>query len=218
MILNNKNNIDNRCFCIFKSYPNFFAQGIDMDDVLSSNPNKFKMLRAFRKLSFVKIDEDENKALKDIILKRNEEFIFSEDDSVFKYDYELQKNILDKLDERYIMNSKMILESCNKDTCIKHEMAIEAALMEILSNEKDSIFGSWDYISHQVVASPFKPIDYMDKMDMFGFRYIKGFETISKYLTIEIKKDAAKKDVIDQVMKYVDWINEEYAYGDYGMI
>jgi RecB family endonuclease NucS len=97
-------------------------------------------------------------------------------------------------------------------------MAIEAALMEILSNEKDSIFGSWDYISHQVVASPFKPIDYMDKMDMFGFRYIKGFETISKYLTIEIKKDAAKKDVIDQVMKYVDWINEEYAYGDYGMI
>lgn len=218
MILNNKNNIDNRCFCIFKSYPNFFAQGIDMDDVLSSNPNKFKMLRAFWKLSFVKIDEDENKALKDIILKRNEEFIFSEDDNIFKYDYELQKNILDKLDERYIMNSKMILESCNKDTCIKHEMAIEAALMEILSNEKDSIFGSWDYISHQVVASPFKPIDYMDKMDMFGFRYIKGFETISKYLTIEIKKDAAKKDVIDQVMKYVDWINEEYAYGDYGMI
>ena len=218
MILNNKNNIDNRCFCIFKSYPNFFAEGIDMDDVLSSNPNKFKMLRAFWKLSFVKIDEDENKALKDIILKRNEEFIFSEDDNVFKYDYELQKHILDKLDERYIMNSKMILESCNKDTFIKHEMAIEAALMEILSNKKDSIFGSWDYISHQVVASPFKPIDYMDKMDMFGFRYIKGFETISKYLTIEIKKDAAKKDVIDQVMKYVDWITEEYAFGDYGMI
>ncbi|MDI9208867.1 hypothetical protein MT361_09955 [Clostridium butyricum] len=91
MILNNKNNIDNRCFCIFKSYPNFFEQGIDMDDVLSSNPNKFKMLRAFWKLSFVKIDEDENKALKDIILKRNEEFIFSEDDNIFKYDYELQK-------------------------------------------------------------------------------------------------------------------------------
>ena len=97
-------------------------------------------------------------------------------------------------------------------------MAIEAALLDILSNNRDSIFGQWDYISHQVVASPFKPIDYMDKMDVFGFKYINGFDTISKYLTIEIKKDAAKKDVVNQVMKYVDWINEEYAYGDYGMI
>lgn len=218
MILNNENNIDNRCFCIFKPYPDFFAEGIDMDDVLSSNPSKFKMLRAFWKLSFVKIDEDENKALKDIILKRNEAFISSKDDNVFKYSDKLHKQILEKIDEKYIMNSKKVLASCSKDTFIKHEMAIEAALMDILSNEKDSIIGLWDYLSHQVVASPFKPIDYMDKMDMFGFRYIKGFNTISKYLTIEIKKDAAKKDVIDQVMKYVDWINEEYAYGDYGMI
>lgn len=26
-------------------------------------------------------------------------------------------------------------------------------------------FGTWDYVSHQVAASPFKPIDYMDKND-----------------------------------------------------
>ena len=26
------------------------------------------------------------------------------------------------------------------------------------------------------------------------------------------------EEVIDQVMKYVDWINQEYAYGDYSMI
>ena len=40
-----------------------------MDDVLSYKPNSFRMLRAFWKLSFVKIDDEENKALKDIILK-----------------------------------------------------------------------------------------------------------------------------------------------------
>ena len=28
----------------------------------------------------------------------------------------------------------------------------------------------------------------MDKMDMFGYRYIKGYDTISKYMTIEKKK------------------------------
>lgn len=29
---------------------------------------------------------------------------------------------------------------------------------------------------------------------------------------------AANDDVIDQIMKYVDWINQEYAHGDYSMI
>ncbi|WP_294377077.1 hypothetical protein [uncultured Clostridium sp.] len=218
MIMNKKENINNRCLCIFMPYPKFFSQGIDMDDVLSSNPSKFRMLRAFWKLSFVKVDEEENKALKDIILKRNEKFISSDDGNSFVYDKEKQKSILSKVNGQYAMDSKSILKSCNDGNHIKHEMAIEAALLDILSKSRDSIFGKWDYISHQVVASPFKPIDYMDKMDVFGFKYIDGFDTISKYLAIEIKKDAAKKDVIDQVMKYVDWINEEYAYGDYGMI
>ena len=39
-------------------------------------------------------------------------------------------------------------------------------------------------------------------MDIFGYRYIKGYDTISKYMVIEIKKDAAQRDVIDQIMKY----------------
>ena len=87
-----------------------------------------------------------------------------------------------------------------------------------MEKENDTPFGKWDYISHQVAASPFKPIEYMDKMDIFGYRYIEGFKTISKYLVIEIKKDTAKPDVIGQLMKYVDWISQEYAHGDYSMI
>jgi hypothetical protein len=43
-----------------------------MDDVLASNPDAFKMLRVLWKLSFIKIDDVENKALYDIILKSNE--------------------------------------------------------------------------------------------------------------------------------------------------
>lgn len=218
MILDNENNMKNRCLCVFKPYPNFFTNGIDMDDVLASNPSKFRMLRAFWKLSFIKVDEEENKALKDIILKRNEEFIFKDDYNSFKYDYKLQNEKLRKVNKQYIMNSDLLIESCHNESRIKHEMAIEAALIDVISNKKCNIFGEWDYISHQVIASPFKPIDYMDKMDLFGVRYIKGFDTISKYLTIEIKKDKANVEAIDQIMKYVDWINEEYAFGDYGMI
>lgn len=97
-------------------------------------------------------------------------------------------------------------------------MPIEGTILSDLSTNPNSIFGKWDYISHQVVASPFKPIIYMDKMDIFGYRYIPNFDTISKYLTIEIKKDSADNDTINQVMKYVDWISQEYTYGDYNMI
>ncbi|MBN1056117.1 MULTISPECIES: hypothetical protein [unclassified Clostridium] len=218
MILDKEENLNNRCFCIFKPYPNFFINGVDMDDVLASNPSKFRMLRAFWKLSFVKIDEEENSALKDIILKRNEEYIFKNDDNSFKYNRDLQKQLLKKINKSYIMNSKNILKSCSKNEIIKHEMAIESGIVDILSNDENTIFGQWDYISHQVIASPFKPIDYMDKMDVFGFKYINKFNTISKYLVMELKKDAATTDAIDQIMKYVDWVNSEYTFGDYGMI
>ena len=101
-------------------------------------------------------------------------------------------------------------------------MAIEAALLYQLSHQDDAtinVFGQWDYLSHQVVASPFKPIDYMDKMDIFGYSYITNYKpTVSNYLIIEIKKDSADKESIDQLLKYVDWINEEYSFGDYKMI
>lgn len=218
MLLNDTEaTINNRCVCTFKPAPFFFNTGIDMDDVLSSNPNDFKMLRAFWKVSFIKIDNQENKALTDIILKRNEEYLIG-NKGTFNFDDSLQLSISNKLSNEYKLGSQNILKYSSKDKIIRHEMAIESHIADIISQDENSIFGKWDYVSHQVIASPFKPIDYMDKMDLFGYRYISGFDTISKYLLVEIKKDEAKLDVIDQVMKYVDWINQEYAHGDYYMI
>lgn len=208
---------NNRCFCIFIPSPYFFMNGIDMDDALSSNPSKFRMLRALWKLSFIKIDDEENQALLDIILKRNEDTIIGRK-NIFSFTEKLHKDINDKVSLRYRLNSCKILSSSANNELIRHEMAIEAALCELLVNENNSPFGKWDYVSHQVVASPFKAIDYMDKMDVFGYRYISGYKTRSKYLVIEIKKDIASIDVIEQIMKYVDWIQSEYAFGDYSMI
>lgn len=210
-------NQENRCFCIFKPSPYFFKKGVDIDDALSSNPDKFKMLRALWKLSFIKIDDEESQALIDIILKRNEENIFTGNDT-FQYDRSFLSIIGNKVSEKYKLKSNTILKFCSyKNMYIKHEMAIEAALCELLIKNNDT-FGVWDYVSHQVVASPFKAVDYMDKMDIFGYKYINGYKTRSKYLIIEIKKDIAKVDVIDQIMKYVDWVQAEYAFGDYSMI
>jgi hypothetical protein len=46
-----KNSIRQRWLCVFKPSPYFFKTGLDMDDVLSSNPTAFKMLRVFWKVS-----------------------------------------------------------------------------------------------------------------------------------------------------------------------
>ena len=67
---------------------------------------------------------------------------------------------------------------------IKHEMAIEAAILHKLSNDSETLFGKWDYISHQVPASPFKPVDYMDRIDIFAYKFI--------YCKIETDKVAKK--------------------------
>jgi hypothetical protein len=209
--------INNRFICSFYPHPYFFEKGIDMDDVLASNPDKFRILRAFWKLSFIKIADEENKALRDIILKRNEEFLNIKKGR-FLFSESLQNSIKHKLSEKYYLTSENILKYSSREDYIKHEMAIEAHIADIITNKKDSVFGKWDFISYQVIASPFKPIDYMDKMDIFGYRNIAGFDTISKYLLIEIKRDSANKEAINQLMKYVDWINQEYSHGDYSMI
>lgn len=209
---------NNRCFCTFKPAPFYFKDGIDMDDVLSSNPSAFRMLRAMWKVSFIKIDDNENKALIDIILKRNEEKLLTQR-GVFGFSTKVHEDIFNRASsDLHRLTAYNILLSASQGSWIRHEMAIEAALCEKLISENSTPFGKWDYISHQVVASPFKAIDYMDKMDVFGYRFINGFSTISKYLVIEIKKNAATTDVIEQIMKYVDWIQKEYAYGDYSMI
>jgi hypothetical protein len=220
MLLNEKpDNINNRCVCIFNPSPYFFKQGVDMDDVLASNPNSFRMLRAFWKTSFIKVDDEENKALRDIILKRNEEFIHNhKSEGTYQWVIDQIFHIQSTVNKNYSITSKNLLSLCANGTHIKHEMAIEAGIVDIISRGVNSPFGEWDYVSRQVIASPFKPIDYMDRMDIFGYRYIKNYKTISKYLIIEIKKDGGTREAVDQVMKYVDWVNQEYAYGDYSMI
>lgn len=142
-----------------------------------------------------------------------------DNDGIIEYSCEYFDLLKSKEKARYRLTAyNLLLNAEGTQHRLRHEMAIEAALCELLIKENDTPFGKWDYISHQVVASPFKPIDYMDKIDIFGYRYIPGYSTISKYLVIENKCEAAKEEVIGQVMKYVDWVNSEYAHGDYSMI
>jgi hypothetical protein len=216
-----------RFVCTFKPSPYFFKDGIDMDETLSSAPNQFKILRAFWKLSFIKFSDEENQAFKNILLRRNIEIINNPniDNTVqsnfAKSHLKIEALVSNNSDYRltiapFFNNIKM------KNGSLRHEMTIEASLIHQLTNLEENavaVFGKWDYLSHQIIASPFKPIDYMDKMDIFGYKYIKNQKpTISNFLVIEIKKDKVGVQDVMQLMKYVDWIKNECAYGDYSMI
>ena len=101
-------------------------------------------------------------------------------------------------------------------------MFIESALLEHLTRNTADAFGRWDYSSHQLIASPFKPLKYIDKIDVFGYRFSEHYEDspklITKYLLVELKKGRIDRAAVEQTMQYVDWICQEYASGDYSKI
>lgn len=216
MILNDEpSNVNNRWLCIFRPSPAFYCNPVDMDDVLSYKPNTFKSLRTFQGKSFTKISDEENNSLKEFILLHNQN-----NTNIFKFSSSFHEKNKDKFENvNYLLSYQPLLNSVITEfNTIKHEMALEAAVILELNNEKNSIFGNWDYISHQVEASPFKPIAYMDKIDIFGYRFLPGTRIISKYLIIENKRIEATIEVAEQISKYIDWIVENYAYGNYGMV
>ena len=209
----------NRCFCTFEPSPAFFKNGIDMDAILQNKNNPFRSVRTLWKVSFIKMDDDETLALFRVLMKANEDVI-TDESAQLPFDKAFHSRLLRLELYQYKMHRQFLISSCKdeRNHLLKHEMALEAALCEILTTENREPFGKWDYISHQVAASPFKPIDYMDKMDIFGYRYIPGYDVKSKYLIAELKKDIATVDIIEQIMKYVDWVSYEYANKDYSMI
>lgn len=81
---------------------------------------------------------------------------------------------------------------------VTSEYYIEGAIMDFLRDGYESRFlGKWDFVARQYPASPPKPCQYGESMDLFGYRYVKGFpNAISKYLVIELKK--WKNDIIER--------------------
>lgn len=206
-----------RWLCTFKGSPYLFMEGIDTDEILTYKPDTFKMLRAFWKVSFIKLGDEENNSLKEIFLLRRQQEALTHQ-GVFQTADETHARMLSKPLEEYVIKPTALLQSCNTGTRLRHEMALEANVVYDLVHGNIQILGNWDYVSHQVIASPFKPIDYMDKIDVFAMRYLPDSRIPAKYLVAELKKDAADNDTIDQVLKYVDWVCGEYAYSDYEMI
>lgn len=206
----------------FEPSPYFFVKGADMDDVLSYRPYAFRTLRAFEGLSFIKIDEEENRALKEYISLINENSYASIKTTTYRFSPEIHKSAKRKDLSGFRLDIGKAYD-CHKDTKFFSEMYLEATLLQALQNkEYEEIFGKWDYLSHQVIASPFKPLTYVDKIDIFGMRFSDKYRDtprlVTKYLIIELKKDKVNGKAIEQTMQYVDWVCREYASGDYSRV
>lgn len=212
-----ENSTSYRWICTFKGSPFIFEEGIDTDEILTYKPDTFKMLRAFWKVSFIKLSDEENESLKEIFLLRHQNEINNRV-GILNERQETHDSIRAKDLAPYLVTPDDMLNTCTIDRKVKHEMALEATVVYDLCRGTITELGAWDYVSHQVIASPFKPIDYMDKIDVFAMRYLTGTKIPCKYLVAELKKDSADSGTIDQVLKYVDWVCSEYAYSDYEAI
>jgi len=217
--------VDQRWVCFFEPSPAIFRRGVDMDEALESRPAAFRSLRQMSGVSFIRVDDAEEQALKDVILRANRDYLDSHSP-----DLKFPSNagaahaaIAVRLtDEHRLRPEDISAPAMAADGTLLHEMAIEADLLHGIASGSarvTDVFGRWDYVTHQVVASPHKPLQWADRMDAFGYAYVDGFApTIDKYLVAEIKRGPAEAVDIDQVMKYVDWLRDELANGDYSLI
>ena len=199
---------------------------------LTSYPNAFKALRVIDGRSFIKMDDEESFALAALIRRR------TNSSKTIAFENQIHRIVYEKVskENQYFLTAKSILQTypiVNKDGICSEQM-VEAAAIERLSKENRFIKDTdclqrWDYVCHQVSASPFKPIKYMEWIDIFGYRKSAWDEeigipvpfSIDKYLVVEIKKDYLReKDAaaVTQVMKYVDWVTRKYANNIYPMV
>lgn len=209
--------------CTFEPAPYFFKNGVDMDEVLTFSPEKIKSLRFFSNMTFIKLDDVESEAIKNVIARKNEKYLDeSAQNEHFKFSEDIHIEMANKIrkdSEAYKLSVFDYLRLKNNKN-VSSEYYIEGAIMDLLRDERGSkTLGKWDFIGRQYPASPPKPSEYEETMDLFGYRYVPGFpNAISKYLVIELKSGIINKEHVQQTMKYVDWVSREYAKGDYSMI
>jgi hypothetical protein len=240
---------ENRCACFFEPVE-YYPQAIDMDEALTAFPEAFKSVRVIQNRTFIKQDDEEAMALFSALHRRNEAALNNEiadwEPPVFDNRVHLlAKAKIERNPEYYDFSIESLLENylCWGANGIQEEMAIEAAVVNALTSRADpQPFDKMAYVTRQVSASPAKPVEYMEWMDVFGYS-VSGYLAdqnvpvqlaINRYYVMEIKRDVLSiptpkrgketnpirktKSVAHQLMKYVDWVAKNYASGNYPMV
>lgn len=224
---------DMRWVVFFRPDPAFFTRGLDMDEVLQADVRGVvRGLRVFEKRSFIQVEDDEAQVMADLLLRRNADVVDDPgraDGRVFPDQaafYHARVAARGAGLAAHCIDVDALLNEFVRDGIIAHEALLQAWLAHALTVRQPAVtalFGAWDYVANQVYASPHKPVMYMDRIDLFGYttrRLSRNFPpTIMRYKAVELKKDLIGDiNVINQMLKYVDWLAHTRAGGDYSLI
>ena len=237
---------DNRVICFFEPVK-YYSHAVDMDEALTAFPGAFKSLRVLQGKSFIKLDDEEAMALFAVLNRcgssvNKEDNVDWEPPTFSTKVHDVAKKLIKKHPDYYSFTIKTLLTNNNKQ-CIQDEMLIEAAIVDCINKkEGTSLWGDWKYVTHQMAASPAKPVEYMEWIDVYGYscssylieKKIPIQFAIEQYYVMEIKKEALNlpipkrgketksnlktKMVANQLMKYVDWVAKNLASGNYPMV
>jgi hypothetical protein len=224
---------DMRWLVFFRPDPAFFTRGLDMDEVLQGDMRGVvRGLRVFEKRSFIQVEDDEAQVMADLLLRRNTDaagYLAQADGQIFPDQSIFYQARIGAQADRlaaHKIDVDGLLARYVREGIVAHEALLQAWLAHALTvrhPEVTTIFGAWDYVANQMPASPQKPVMYMDRIDLFGYttqRLSPNFPpTIMRYKAVELKKDLiGDVNVINQMLKYVDWLAHTRAGGDYSMV
>ena len=220
----------------FEPCPCFFKEGLDMDEALDSDVRGVvRALRVFERVSFMQMTDEEAQLLSDLFVRR-----FAADithgcpagacfAAAHEPVHDRVRRRLRKLADYDIEAAELVRHYTNRLGRLRSEAVLELWLLDRLTRgapEVSALLGDWDYVTHQLRASPAKPVQYMDRIDIFGYQQASfgtGFRpTTVKYKVAEVKRGALTgavgEDTVNQLMRYVDWVTRKEAGGDYSMV
>ncbi|MDG6921107.1 MAG: hypothetical protein JRN59_06230 [Nitrososphaerota archaeon] len=235
---------DVRWVVFYEPFPRFVKHGLDMDEALTADKyGAMRQLRVFWKRSFMEIEDDEAQLLADLLFQKNRAALIAAQGDRKGSDAKL---FFDKSkiaashsaaakkasNGAYAFDpARIVRRYVVEEGRVTQEAALQAWLVYHLTEGTQwvkKIFGRFDVVINQVAASPFKPPDWMDKIDIFGYsrrKFVEGLpSTVTAYKIIELKRHTNKEvaeegpNPIDQTMKYVDWIANTRAGGDYSLV
>ncbi|MFQ6013897.1 MAG: hypothetical protein ACE5NP_00460 [Anaerolineae bacterium] len=220
-----------RWVIFFEPHPYFFKTGLDMDEVLASDvKGVVRSLRIFERVSFIQMEDEETQVILDLLLRRNEDILngYPFPDQVFDSRAEqIHTRVREHDLTRYQIDlDGLIRKHAKRDGSVGHEALVHAWLTNALTQRQEQavrIFGNWDYVTNQYPASPQKPVQFMDRIDIFGYVEKRisqeASPTVVRYKIVEIKKGkVATEEGINQLIKYVDWVAHTRAGGDYSLV
>lgn len=217
--------LDHPFVFFFEPYPRWFPHGVDMDEALSADAHGYvTILPFFARVSFARLDHFEAAHLAWLVA-RCEDDASDIPDEHERTHLRARECVAASPDE-FEIDVDALVRQYSEGGQVRHEALLEAWFIDALTNRWGlvrDVFARdnpWAFVGRQVPASPFKPPEYVDRIDILAYDVAPAvpdcpIPVIRGYLAAELKAGAATMADVLQTMKYVDWIAQTRQGGEY---